>query len=153
MLYTFYHLVHLFKNIRNNWITEKTQTLTFFDIDTNEEVFAYWKDLISIHKSEEITDLKLTKLDYRTLYPNNFEKQKVSLVCNVFNEKTCIALEQQKNTGTENFVKNVTRLWHMLKIRSTSIGHRLNDVDRLPFSDPNDERFYFILKMATILNK
>ena len=153
MLYTLYDPVHLFKNIRNNWITEKTQTLTFFDIDTNEEVFAYWKDLINIYKSEEISDLKLTKLDYRTLYPNNFEKQKVSLVYNVFNEKTCIALEQQKKTGTENFVKNVTRLWHMLNIRSTSIGHRLNDVDRLPFTDPKDERFYFILKMATIFKQ
>ena len=36
MLYTLYDPVHLFKNIRNNWITEKTQT-------TNEEVLAYWK--------------------------------------------------------------------------------------------------------------
>ena len=45
MLYTLYDPVHLFKNIRNNWITEKTQTLTF-DTDTNEEVLAYWKDLI-----------------------------------------------------------------------------------------------------------
>ena len=96
MLYTFYDPVHLFKNIRNHWITEKPQTLTFLDIDTNEEVFAYWNDLISIYKSEEISYLKLIKLDYRTLYPNNFEKQKVSLVCNVSMKTVCIALEQQK---------------------------------------------------------
>ena len=68
-------------------------------------------------------------------------------------KKTCVALEQQKTTGTENFVKNVTRLWHMLNIRSTSIGHRLNDVDRLPFSDPNDERLDFVLRMATIFKQ
>ena len=41
----------------------------------------------------------------------------------------------------------------MLNIRSTSIGHRLNDVDRLPFYDPNDEQLNFVLRMATIFEQ
>lgn len=102
---------------------------------------------------EETSTLKLTKLDYRTLYPNNFEKQKVNLVCNVFNEKTVAALEQQNKSGTAYFVKQITRLWHILNIRSTSIGYRLNDVDRLPFTDVNDERFDFLQNMARIFKK
>ena len=31
---------------------------------------------------------KLTKLNHATLYPINFKKQKVTLVLNIFNEKT-----------------------------------------------------------------
>ena len=41
----------------------------------------------------------------------------------------------------------------MLNIRFIYISYRLNDVDRLPFSDPNDERLDFILKMATIFKQ
>ena len=54
---------------------------------------AKWKDLVKIYESEIENDLYLTKLDYTTLHPNNFEKQKVQLVVNVFNEKTVAALE------------------------------------------------------------
>ena len=144
IMYTLYDPVHLFKNIRNNWITEKTQTLTFFDINTNEEVVARWKDLIDVYKSEEKSILKLTKLDHRTLFPNNFEKQKVSLVCNVFNEKTCVVLEQKGMKDTANFVRNVTRMWHILNIKSTSTGIRLNDTDRQPISNPDDPRLNFL---------
>ena len=85
---------HLFKNIRNNWVTEKTQTLIFFDLDTDEEVAAKWKDLVELYNDEQSSDLKITKLDFKTFYPNNFEKQKVQLVCNVFNERTCVTLEK-----------------------------------------------------------
>ena len=35
-----------------------------------------------------MTLCKLTKLNHATLYPINFEKQKVTLVLNIFNEKT-----------------------------------------------------------------
>ena len=35
-LFTLYDPTHLFKNVRNNWITEKTQTLEFLDPEINE---------------------------------------------------------------------------------------------------------------------
>ena len=36
-LYLFYDPTHLFKNIRNNWVSEKTQTFTFTDPVTKKE--------------------------------------------------------------------------------------------------------------------
>ena len=153
MMYVLYDIIHLFKNIRNNWITEKLQTLIFFDIDTNEEVIARWKDLIDIYKSEETSDLKQTRLNYKTLHPNNFEKQKVHLVSNVFNEKTIVALEERGMRGTAYFVKNVTRMWNILNIRSNEIGYRLNDQDRKPFYDQSDRRLDFLLRMATVFKQ
>ena len=38
-LFTLYDPTHLFKNVRNNWITEKTQTLEFIDPETNEKSY------------------------------------------------------------------------------------------------------------------
>ena len=153
-LFTLYDPTHLFKNIRNNWITEKTQTLEFIDPETKEKYLAKWKDLIDLYKFELESDLKGTKLDYKTLHPNNFEKQKVHLVCNIFNEKTCVALDGKPGKeGAMKFVRYVTRMWNILNIRSTDIGYRLNDPDREKFTDPNDPRLDFLSKMVTMFKE
>lgn len=149
----FFDPTHAFKNIRNNWITEKTQTLDFEDPDTNIVVQAKWSDLKSIYREEEYDLVKKNKLDYRTLFPNNFEKQKVGLVVNVFNEKTIAALQMKGLDGTEAFVRQITRMWHIINVKSPEKGIRLNDPDRLPITDPNDSRLDFLLKMATSLKK
>ena len=148
-LYTLYDPTHLFKNIRNNWMTEKTQTLEFWLPDTDDKVLASWKDLVTIYKSETNNgEHRNTKLDHRTLYPNNFEKQKVHLVVNVFNEKRCVALTVRNMTGTHVFVKNVSNMWHM-NVKSPSARSRLNDNDRYHIKDPNDSWLKFLGDMAT----
>ena len=128
-LYCLCDPTHLFKNIRNNWVTEKTQTLDFFCLSTNQKLSASWKDLSTIYKSESGGScLTNTKLDHQTLYPNNFEKQKVHLVVNVFNEKTCVALDQRKMYGTYKFVDNITKMWNILnskKMDNNFVGHRM----------------------------
>ena len=73
----------MLKNIRNNWITEKTQTLDFKDPESETSVQAKWNNLKSLYKKESKNIIKNTNIDYRTIYPNNFEKQKVNLVLNV----------------------------------------------------------------------
>ena len=104
--------------------------------------------MISLYKSELESDLKLTKLDYKTLHPNNFEKQKAHLVCNIFNEKTCAALiGNEGQEGTLKFVQLVTKMWKILNIRSPDISYRLNDPNRRKFTDP---RFDFLTRMSTM---
>ena len=88
-------------------------------------------------------------LDYQSLYPNNFEKQKVSLVAKVFNEKTVACLELHKKQDTARFVALITRMWNMLNIKRPYAAKYLNDPDREKFSSESDPRFDFLLKMAT----
>ena len=68
VLSTLYDPTHLFKNIRNNWMTEKMQMLEFCDPETNEIFTAKWKDLVKNYKAELESDLKQTKLDYVTKF-------------------------------------------------------------------------------------
>ena len=154
-LYCLYDPTHLFKNIRNNWVTDKTQTLDFFCSSTNQKLSASWKDLITIYKSESGgSGLTNTKLDHQTLYTNNFEKQKVHLVVNVFNEKTCVALAAPgKMYGTYKFVDNITKMWNILNIKTPTSGRNLNDKNREPFRDPNDMRLKFLENIATSFKK
>ena len=87
-IFTLFDPTHLFRNIRNNWSKEKTQSLEFRNPETGEMCSAKWKDLVKLYKEEtDNSILRETKLDYTTLYPNNFEKQKVQYVMNIFNEK------------------------------------------------------------------
>ena len=90
ILFMLYDPTHLLKIVHNNWVTEKTQILLFPDSDTGKMIEARWRDLIELYKEETESMVKLSKLDYSTLYPNNFEKQKVHLAYNAFNEvKLC----------------------------------------------------------------
>ena len=52
--------------------------------------------------------------------------------------------------GTAKFVNYVTRMWNILNTKSCDIAVRLNDPDRQKFTDPNDYRLDFLLKMATM---
>ena len=90
-LYILYDPTHLFKSIRNNWVTEKMKTLDFthpclgcLECQQNGLIWS-----IFLKKS---CPIKLTKLTHASLFTTNFEKQKVSLAMNIFNEKTVTAL-------------------------------------------------------------
>ena len=52
-----YDTVHLLKCIRNNWISEKTTTITFDDI-----TIGYFKDVQDLYKFEKDSILKTTPL-------------------------------------------------------------------------------------------
>ena len=147
LLYTLYDPTHLFKNIRNNWVTVKMKTLDFTDPSSGQIVSAKWSHLVDIFGNEIKHPVKLTKLSYSTLYPTNFEKQKVSLAMNV-NEKTVTVLDIRNYHGTKVFVEAVTRTWHMLIVKTPYDGTRLNDTDRTPINDVNDERLNLLLEMG-----
>ena len=152
-LFLIYDPTHLFKNIRNNWVTEKTQTLDFSCPDTGVEVSAKWKDLITIYKNDNEGGLTTSKLDYQTLHLNNFENQKVHLVVNVFNEKTCVILSQRKMNDTHVFVEKVMKMWHIMNIKVSNAASNLNDRNRDVIRDPNDNRLVFLDKIATSFKK
>ena len=148
-LYIFYDPTHLVKNIRNNWVTEKMQKLRYFDTSCEEAVTAKWSDLISIYNEEKDNDVRITPINYATLHPSNFEKQKVKLVQNVFNEKTVAALTIKGYHDTATFVSHVTKLWNILNTKSAEKGFRLNDADREPIRSVDDKRLSYLNTMAS----
>lgn len=139
--------VHGFKNIRNNWISEKTQILIFKDPTTGNRIIAKFSDIKSIYHLDAQNTIKMTKLTAATINPNSFERQKVQLVVNIFDEKVVAALKLHNFKDTAVFVERVTRMWHILNIKT--VYNFLNDPDREPFRDPNDARLDFLIGMAT----
>lgn len=140
-LFLIFDPVHLLKNIRNNWVTDKTQTLTFYSSDTVKE--ANWKHLVELHQHEEKTLVRLSKLTKASVAPSNIEKQKVSLVVNVFNDQTAAALRtsSMSNTGwneTADFIDSVIKLWKLMNCKSRWQSIRLRDPDRKAIDNTAD---------------
>ena len=133
-LFLLFHPVHLLKNIRNNWWTEKMQKLTYIDPETNKTGIACWNDLLHIYNLECEGIVKSTGIHFFTLFPTNFEKQKASLALNIFNEKTVTALRQEKREETLRFIELVVCMWKMLNINLRKAGKRFTDPDRNPFN-------------------
>ena len=90
----------------------------------------------------------LSKLNYATLYPSNFQKQKLSLDINVFNKKTVTVLVLIDKEDTAVFIIVVIQLWNCLNIKTKDGCVLLNDKNREPFSSIDDTRFEKVLKLA-----
>ena len=80
-------------------------------------------DLLHIYNLKREGIGKSTGLNFVTLFPNNFEKQKVSLALNIFNEKTVAALRQEKREETGRLIELVVCMWKMLNIKSRKAGN------------------------------
>ena len=147
-MFLLYDPVHLIKNLRNNWVTEKTRTLQF--PFRNEQLTARWSDLEDLfeHERTAMQNLSLSKLTKSSIAPSNIEKQKVSLVLNVFSEKTSAALKTSAVTSesakeTARCIDKIVKLWKVFNTKSVFQALKFNDPDRaaLDNSDPGSNGF------------
>lgn len=150
-LYLLYDFVHELKNIRNNWLTEKTQTLIWDvpDSENGKSVSACWSDIVDLYQKDCESLISMTKLSYQSIWPNSFEKQKVNLVLSVFDEKVVAFLKICGYEDTALFVENVLKTWNILNVKSRYAGVQLNDPTRKAIESKTDERLVFLEKMAT----
>ena len=98
------------KTLEITGLLSHLRQLEFVEPITQKVHQAKWKGLVQIYHDECNSIMKETKLSYAALYPTNFEKQKVQLACDIFNEKTVAALEKSNLVDTAIFVngnKNV----------------------------------------------
>ena len=89
-----YDYVHLFKNIRNNWIAVPHKELTFTKYGKSH--IARWKDIDALYIEDRKISIRLTKITYTAVYPKPLQRQSVPFVCQIFNDKTVAALSTLK---------------------------------------------------------
>ena len=147
VLYLLYDPVHIMKNIRNNWINEKTQTLFFYDQD-KVLIEATWQPLKTLYKHERDLFCSNSRVTAASVQPSKLERQKVSLVLNVFCDPTVAALKTSSCATRESritamMVDHVTSFWKLLNCKSKSEAVRRNDPARavLDNTDAGREAF------------
>ena len=146
--YLLFDFVHLLKNIRNLWLTEKTGELVY---DNNGvQRTAKWEHLRTLHKLESDKLVKLSDLNDIFIAPKPVERQRVATCLRVFSEKTYNALltHQEMNENIEDtaiFLNKVIIWWKILNAKA-DIRH--TDPLKAPISSPDDNRLNIILQFG-----
>ena len=147
--------VHLLKNVRNNWITEKSQKIAFQIPGLNDETHvAKWEDLIQLFRLEASHCVSLSRLDSKSINPKPIERQNVTTCLRVFSDETLAALKthpavnQDEVRGTAAFIKIFIDLWKILNVHSLSEANRLRDQNRAVFTSPDDPRLASLISIA-----
>ena len=99
------------KNWRNNWLTEKTQTIKMKDPDSGLFLLAKGSHLTQVYKSEYNSIVRRTPVTYRAIFPASIEMQKVNLVMEVIPERTIAALYQDGFNETGRAISLVINLF------------------------------------------
>ena len=158
--YLLFDYVHILKNIRNNWLTERMGVLEFEDggiIAT-----AKWGHLTKLYQLESDSLLKMSKLNEVAVAPKPIERQKVASCLKVFCEESYNALlnhpgmaDQNDREGTAIFIQKVITWWKIINVRGKGADIRHRNKLEAVFTDPEDSRFKTIhefgemaLKMA-----
>ena len=133
-----YDFIHIFKNIRNNWFTEKLKELSF--TVNNKEYVASWNDVTKLYHEDKQNPIRLTKLSYRSVHPKPLQRQSVPLVCQLSNDKTHAAFSALQGRfnlqgGTPVFIHLITQWFKMMDVKEKSSCSRLKDESRAPWSD------------------
>ncbi|XP_044766292.1 uncharacterized protein LOC123322410 [Coccinella septempunctata] len=151
-----YDFVHVMKNIRNNWFNLKNLDKTFVypDFETGLIKYAKFSDLKKVYEAEKHSFIKKAyKLNFKTLFPNNFERQKVSLVDNLFHDSTIAALKDFGFNDTADFLQLIRNWWDVVNNTSVIKGViRRNEFSK-PISGIDDYRVQYLEKFVSWINK
>ena len=116
--------VHLLKCIRNNWLTEKCQTLT---LDHKTGLFS---DVKKLYECEKNSILKTSPLTRASVFPSKLQLQNVQHVLKVFNEKVVAALKLQGCHATADFIEFVLNWWNTVNVSTKGMDIRFKDPHR-----------------------
>ena len=153
-LYLLHDPVHLMKCVRNNWLSEKKQTLTLTVPGTGDTtVTGRWGHIKDLYECEKNNTVKRTTLTACAVRPSNIERVKVPPVLQVFHEKTIAALSQDGQTETAGLISYIHRMWKILNNRSTNSHIRLNDEDRRPVNSVNDQNLQYLTQISESVKK
>ena len=156
-IFLLFDYVHIIKNVRNNWYTEKTKQIEFRAPCEYSPQLAKWQDLLDLHRLESGNLVTLSRLDSKSVAPKPVERQKVSTCLKVFSDETVSALKTHPGidanevTGTITFLNVFINCWKILNVRSLSEGDRFRDPYRAAISDSTDPRLDELLSIAEMV--
>ena len=137
VLFLVYDYVHIYKNLRNNWITETCKELSF--TKDSKQYLACWSDVVALYEEDRKSDIRLTKLTHTSVHPKTLQRQSVPLVAQVFNDKKIAAFKALSNTvkyseGTIVFIQMVVDWFKMCNVKDKYAAIRHRDELRSPWT-------------------
>lgn len=156
-IYIMYDPVHIFKNIRNNWLNLKSpgKTFMFNSFDTGDVKMACFDDVVKLYKEEADKCIKKAyKLNSKTIYPSKLERQNVSLVDNLFHNSTIAALKSNpESQSTGEFIEIFRVWWNILNVKNKLKGLLKREASSSYISGPDNDNIIYLIKFIAWLDK
>lgn len=153
-IFLLFDFVHLFKNIRNNWITEKCQELEFFIPGDTQKRVAKWSFIKELYKLEQTQLVKMSRLSEVAVFPSPIERQKVSFCLQIFCEETISALKNHPNIKDANdtvlFLETVLQFWKIVNVHSPYEDVRRRDPNCGVIKEVNDDNLQKLLNFGNM---
>lgn len=150
-IYLLFDPVHILKSIRNNWLNQKDGDKTFIypyfpnqeDSDTSSNKLACFSHLRNLYRNESHLLLKSAhKLNFKSVYPTNLERQKVVLAQNIFDQSTIVALSNSEIVNvneTVSFLHIISKWWTIVNVKSKLKGIFKRENNAKPFTTVDDD--------------
>lgn len=147
--------VHIFKNIRNNWTLMKDvgKSFNYPNFETGNIQVAKFHDLTQ----QFVEDFGKTwksayKLNYQTIHPSSLQKQRVRLVCNIFDDSTIAALRKNSEfIESAEFIQIIKNWWEIMNVKTMVKGFRKRNIFMEPFSSTDDWKIGWLEKFLAWL--
>ena len=124
-IYLLFNYVHIFKSIRNNWITEACSELLFYS--DGKEMTAKWEIVKQLFAHEKNQFVKLSKLTEVAVLPKPVERQKVFCDETVTAMKTHPLLQDDDTKETVTFIEEVLKFWKIVSVKDIYGSVKTND--------------------------
>ena len=152
--YLLFDFVHLLKSLRNNWLTERSKELLFYDNGVAK--VAKWVHLETLFNYESVSSLtKLSKLDEVSVYPKPIERQKVSTCLKIFCEESRSALllhpemaNVEGKEDTASFINMDVTFFRIVNVKSKGADIRHNNPLEGVITNEDDECLKFLCRFG-----
>lgn len=170
-IFLLFDTVHLFKNIRNNWLNqldcEQTFFIPYFKTETNFTIArvdphysAKVSNLRTLYFSEQSRMIKLApNLNKNVLNPNGIQRQNVLLCVKLFDEKNISGLKTLQSesnadwNGTVMFLEIISKWWKVVNCQNQWKGKHLRDPYCEPIRCVNDKNLNFLKQFVMWLKE
>ena len=147
--------VHLLKNLRNNWLNEKDSTFIYPSMSDSTVQQSKFQDVRKIYQGQKLNLVKHAPgLSYRVCYPNSFERQNVSYVVALFDDKTIAAMSTiQGSEGTKEWLQIIKNWWTIVNVKHPKKGTHLRDNYAEPIRNMEQENIQYLYSFCSWLKR
>ena len=151
-MFLLYDFIHILKNIRNNWLTEKTGEIIYNH--NGDQLTAKWQQIQLLQKCEDQELIKMSKVTFQAANPKPIERQRVETCLRVFCNETKEALinhpgmQKENVDGTVNFLEKIITFFKIMNVKSPNEDVRQRDPLRTAIVSPDDSQLHFLTEFA-----
>lgn len=158
IVHLLFDTVHILKNLRNNWLNEKNMTFIYPSVHVVDEIKqCKFHHVRLLYEKEKQSMIKHAPgLSYKVCFPNSIERQNVSLVVPLFEDKTITAMSTLMDgeaKDTAEWLQIIRNWWLVVNVKHPNKGICLREKLAEPVRSMEQENLKYLVMFCDWLQK